>query len=97
MKKFLFSDLFFLDFKMFGRRCCSSFSIRQMTQLAARFCAGKNVVHVVDPVVDLRHRFDDKDGLSQMLKARRDFLKFFHCSCAHDLNCGDFEGCGDFN
>uniref|UniRef100_A0A915C9A1 Uncharacterized protein n=1 Tax=Parascaris univalens TaxID=6257 RepID=A0A915C9A1_PARUN len=44
---------------------------RTMSQLACRFCAGVDFIHIVDPLLDLRYRFDNKQRLSHMLKARK--------------------------
>ncbi|VDM96847.1 unnamed protein product [Thelazia callipaeda] len=41
-----------------------------MTHLACRFCVDAEAVHVVDPLLDLRHRFEDLQGLDKMLKDR---------------------------
>ncbi|VDK63241.1 unnamed protein product [Onchocerca ochengi] len=42
-----------------------------MTHLACRFCNDESAVHVVDPVLDLRYRFEDMKKLKCMLEARR--------------------------
>uniref|UniRef100_A0A8R1TYJ6 Uncharacterized protein n=2 Tax=Onchocerca TaxID=6281 RepID=A0A8R1TYJ6_ONCVO len=46
-------------------------SSRSMTHLACRFCNDESAVHVVDPVLDLRYRFEDMKKLKCMLEARR--------------------------
>lgn len=43
---------------------------RGMTHLACRFCNEESGVHVVDPLLDLRYRFKEKERLKSMLKAR---------------------------
>ncbi|VDK80627.1 unnamed protein product [Anisakis simplex] len=77
-------------------------SKRLMNQLACRFCANNEFVHVVDPLLDLRHRFNDKQQLRTMLKARRfdvnvddveakyqRWWKAYECVCADQLKVID--------
>lgn len=54
-----------MKFKLFVYK-----SSRSMTHLACRFCNDESAVHVVDPLLDLRYRFDDMKGLKRMLEAR---------------------------
>ncbi|MCP9264652.1 hypothetical protein DINM_022780 [Dirofilaria immitis] len=42
-----------------------------MTHLACRFCNDESAIHVVDPLLDLRYRFEDMKELKCMLEARR--------------------------
>lgn len=45
-------------------------SYRSVTHLACRFCNDESAVHVVDPLLDLRYRFEDMKGLTRMIEAR---------------------------
>ncbi|VDM19710.1 unnamed protein product [Wuchereria bancrofti] len=45
-------------------------SYKNMTHLACRFCNDESAVHVVDPLLDLRYRFEDMKGLKCMTEAR---------------------------
>lgn len=45
-------------------------SYRAMTHLACRFCSDESAVHVVDPLLDLRYRFEDMKRLKCMIEAR---------------------------
>ncbi|VDK74408.1 unnamed protein product [Litomosoides sigmodontis] len=45
-------------------------SSRSVTHLACRFCNDESAVHVVDPLLDLRYRFEDMEGLMRMIEAR---------------------------
>ncbi|KAL3985885.1 hypothetical protein ACH3XW_40500 [Acanthocheilonema viteae] len=46
-------------------------SSRNVTHLACRFCNNESAVHVVDPELDLRYRFEDMKRLMCMIEARR--------------------------
>ncbi|CAG9536081.1 unnamed protein product [Cercopithifilaria johnstoni] len=46
-------------------------SSRSVTHLACRFCNDESAVHVVDPLLDLRYRFEDIKELKCMIEARR--------------------------